>query len=370
MPALQKPSILLIDTEQRLTSEYAALLDKVGVCYVAFETHEIPHILSRHEIHVIIMDSGNHFWKNISTLEQLFSDNPQVLFVVIARTRKLEQVLSAMRAGARDYITEPLTYQKLYACCSRVNRVLHSQYAIKTKLFSGIAHDLGSSFQRIFSICNLLSQTDDIQNNPNAKGLIAALHDQALATTELLDNFTVWTRSLAYLQVFCPVKLNVANAIKEVIDYLQTSIKAKNITLDINVSNSHHVYADQFMLQIILRNLISNAVKFTHPSGKVYLYSSINNNSTRISITDSGIGIPANKVKSLLNSCATQSTPGTKNETGSGLGLLLCRDFLAKHRSTLNIVSEPGKGSSFAFELPFIKAKSHFAVCKSATTPG
>jgi signal transduction histidine kinase len=127
----------------------------------------------------------------------------------------------------------------------------------------------------------------------------------------------------------------------------------KQISIHNCVADEYAVMADQNMINLVLRNLVSNALKFTQQGGEVHLNAERSGDAIRIWIRDTGIGIPNEKIEQLMNGGQSKvTTRGTSNEKGSGIGLLLCKEFIEKHNSTITIKSTPGKGSEFSFELP------------------
>lgn len=128
--------------------------------------------------------------------------------------------------------------------------------------------------------------------------------------------------------------------------------QSKNITIQSEIKNEEYVFADKDMLETIFRNLISNAIKFTENNGKVLLSMTNENNKTVFSIKDSGIGIAPEKMANLFAINQRNTTSGTNDETGTGLGLTLCKDFVEKHGGQIWVESEIGKGSNFKFSIP------------------
>ncbi|HEX2393904.1 MAG TPA: HAMP domain-containing sensor histidine kinase, partial [Bacteroidales bacterium] len=150
---------------------------------------------------------------------------------------------------------------------------------------------------------------------------------------------------------------------------LKPSASIKNISVEYSVSGDPVGYADANMLNVILQNLISNSIKFTHSGGKIYVCAKSNNQNAEITVSDNGVGMSKEKIKSLLAIERLNTTRGTDDEKGTGLGLLICKEFIHKHGGHLVIQSEPGQGSSFTFILPQ-KVSSAISEEKLADKPG
>ena len=133
---------------------------------------------------------------------------------------------------------------------------------------------------------------------------------------------------------------------------LMTSAKIKNISMFCDCESDIDVYADRDMLRTVIRNLIQNSIKFTKPEGRITISAKRSGKLVEISVKDNGIGMDENTLKNIFNITDKQTTPGTANERGTGLGLILCKDFVEKNGGTISVESALGKGSNFVFTLP------------------
>ncbi|HEX2974581.1 MAG TPA: CHASE domain-containing protein, partial [Bacteroidales bacterium] len=223
--------------------------------------------------------------------------------------------------------------------------------ATKDRLFSIIAHDLRSPFSSILGFSRIIAEC--CRNNQTEKAIRMAtmLNSAAGHTLMLLENLLEWARNQTGEIEFRPGTCILYPVVLRITDVLKTTAEIKKITVVNSIDPEVHVFADMNMLEFILRNLASNAVKFTNPGGKIIVSSVIENGKVNVSVEDNGIGITGELRRKLLDSDEHVSSIGTANEKGSGLGLLLCKDFLRKHDSTLSIESSPGKGSRFTFTL-------------------
>lgn len=232
------------------------------------------------------------------------------------------------------------------------NHQLEVLVATKDKLFSIIAHDLRSPFNSILGFSDLLIENLKELSIEQINHHVQLINKNAQSTLDLLDKLLDWARNQTGQINFKPEKLNLNFHIQGVIASLDSSAQLKNITLEYDSFQEMEIYADKNMLTTIVRNLIQNSIKFTQPKGEVKIATSKKQNSVEISISDNGIGMSKEIIDNLF--CIGKNDPklGTINEKGSGLGLLLCKEFVEKHKGKIWIESQEGKGSTFTFIIP------------------
>jgi signal transduction histidine kinase/ligand-binding sensor domain-containing protein len=222
----------------------------------------------------------------------------------------------------------------------------------KDKFFSIIAHDLKNPFQAIIGFSEMLKEemkSGDIATSENYAGLINTSANQ---TFRLLENLLEWANSQRGKITFNPVSINLRELVNEEFGVLSDMAKGKNIVLKSSFDDNLSFIADKNMINTILRNLISNAIKFTHKNGRVEVMAMISNNQVEISVSDNGIGMTNETMAKLFRLDGNLSTRGTENEKGTGLGLFLCKEFVEKHGGKIWVESESGKGSIFKMVLP------------------
>ena len=178
------------------------------------------------------------------------------------------------------------------------------------------------------------------------------IYNSSYRAIDLLNNLTEWTRLQTGKKEFFPSEIDVDQVINGVVELLNASALKKSITLSTNLATGCKIFADKEMISSVLRNLISNAIKFTHPKGKVSVNASCKDNEVRVEVKDSGVGIKPEVMAGLFRIGRNISTPGTQNEEGTGLGLILCMEFISRHNGRLWAESVTGKGSRFIFTLP------------------
>jgi signal transduction histidine kinase len=167
-----------------------------------------------------------------------------------------------------------------------------------------------------------------------------------------LENLLEWSRSQRGVIKFNPKTIDLGPMTDECLEVMKENAEKKLITLVSRVSRNTFAYADIDMIKTVVRNLISNAVKFTHSGGEVTVTAEEKEQSVEISVSDTGVGIDAEHISKLFRLDVQVTTKGTANEKGTGLGLILCKEFVERNSGSISIDSEPGKGSRFTFSLP------------------
>ncbi|NCA85929.1 MAG: PAS domain S-box protein [Clostridia bacterium] len=225
--------------------------------------------------------------------------------------------------------------------------------ATKDKLFSIIAHDLRSPYNAQLGFLETLLDQESPYSSEERKRIIRTLYNTTRQSFALLDNLLIWSRSNAGKIAYKPEVLLVAQLFEDVTEMLRYSAQAKNITIEFDLPDDNmEVTADSEMTSTILRNLVSNAIKFTSEHGSITL-SALQHDpqQTIICVTDTGVGIPADQMPKLFEAESTYSTVGTKQERGTGLGLIVCREFVERNGGKIWAESTHGKGSTFYFTL-------------------
>lgn len=230
--------------------------------------------------------------------------------------------------------------------------------ATKDKFFSIIAHDLKNPFNAIHGFSNLLVeqiQAKDYEGVEEYAGIIQNASEQAIS---LLYNLMEWSRSQTGRLKFNPEMIEIDPLVNDVTVLLKESAQNKSIMICSEKLQNEMVYADKAMLNTVLRNLISNAIKFTFPGGKIIISAKRTAEEMVISVSDNGVGMNTDFINKLFHIEENVSTSGTQQEEGTGLGLILCKEFVDNHNGRIWVESEEGKGSTFYFTLPYPKEKA------------
>jgi signal transduction histidine kinase/ligand-binding sensor domain-containing protein len=233
-----------------------------------------------------------------------------------------------------------------------MNNKLYELNASKDKFFSIIAHDLKNPFQTIIGFSDMQKEEIKSGNFTGIEEYAGLINTSAIQTYRLLENLLEWANSQRGGITFKPVPINLMDILNEEFIVLNDIAIMKNIELKSSFPNDLIFRADNNMIKTILRNLISNAIKFTHKNGMVEVRAMIKDRNVEISVSDNGIGMTDESMAKLFRIDANLSTQGTEKEKGTGLGLFLCKEFVEKHGGKIWVESESGKGSTFKFLIP------------------
>lgn len=237
-------------------------------------------------------------------------------------------------------------------------RELTKSNSTKDKLFSILAHDLRTPFNSMIGFADILYNDYETLSEKEVREYINIIYNGLESTYELLNNLLIWSKDQKGKLENNPLQQNLFLLSKHTIDTMQISTKEKSILLNINIPNKLNVIVDENLYQTILRNLVSNAIKFTPKQGTVTLeaeskWDSRNNKEyIQIKVQDNGVGIAEHLKPMLFDIGEKYSTRGTEDETGSGLGLSLCKEFVEKSGGEIWFESKLNEGSTFYFTLP------------------
>ncbi len=222
----------------------------------------------------------------------------------------------------------------------------------KDRLFSIIAHDLKNPFLSIIGFSDLLKEGYHDLKEEQILEYLDCIHSSSTSAYDLLFNLLEWARAQIKTIDINPEKIGIEHLIGEIMELLAVQAKDKHIQFENSVEPNLKILADRNMVHTILRNLISNAIKFTEVGGSVKFTTKKYKNRVSISVKDSGIGISEEKIKTLFSLEKSKCTIGTSGETGTGLGLLVCKEFLQLNEGKIGVTSKSGYGSTFTITLP------------------
>jgi len=289
--------------------------------------------------------------------------------IFITGMGKTENKVKGFELGGVDYVTKPFNKHELLARIkthlnlreakkkvSKQAADLKKDNVLKDRLFSIIGHDLRSPLSAIkmqldFILRGIINPTDPNFINKTVHNLNATT-DEAF---NLLDNLLGWAKSESGSLSIIKENVNILNLVEQCERLQQLAIENKNIDLQITIPENAFVYADMNMIKTVLRNLVSNAIKFTPVEGSISISARLEDEFWNVSVSDSGVGISEEDLVKVLNLSEHFSKEGTEQEAGTGLGLILCQDFILKNGGTLWVESTLGKGSSFTFSVPTVE---------------
>jgi len=279
-----------------------------------------------------------------------------------------EDIVKGFELGAVDYITKPfntaelisrvnthLNLKKAQDIIKQQNKELEELNATKDKFFSIIAHDLKNPFHTLIGFSELILDNYANYDSEKIKKFVAMMHDTSKQGHNLLENLLQWSRNQTGRIEWEPIVVDLQLLVTYTFNQLKSNAIKKQISLINEIPDKTYLRADTNMLSTVLRNLISNALKFSPVNTKIEVSSIDNEDDVQISIKDYGVGISAQNLERLFRIDESYTTLGTEKEKGTGLGLLLCKEFIEKHGGKITVKSKENEGSSFIFSIP--KAK-------------
>ena len=292
--------------------------------------------------------------------------------IFISALNEIADKLNGFALGGVDYITKPFQSDEVLA---RVNthltlrrvqqelerelgrrrqaeEALREANASKDKFFSIIAHDLRSPFTGLIGITGLLVENLEIFPQEKLAKIVSRLHASVETTYALLTNLLAWSRLQRGLMDCVPDRLSLTYIAEKNTCLFTATAEQKQITLKNLVPQGTMAYADPTMVDAVIRNLLSNAVKFTPAGGTIEVSAHAVEDRIELAVADSGIGMRPEALEKLFRIDVKSSHRGTDGEEGTGLGLILCKEFVEKNGGTIRVTSEVGKGTTFVFTLP------------------
>jgi len=224
--------------------------------------------------------------------------------------------------------------------------------ATKDKFFSIIAHDLKSPFNSIMGFSELLVEQVKNKDYNGIEKFAGIILNSSQRAVDLLMNLMEWSRSQTGRMEFIPEYFELVDFMGEILFMFDDIAGQKSIIIKKNLPSKIPVFADKAMINTVIRNLVSNAIKFTKTGGEIIITATEKQNEILVSVKDNGVGIPHSAVDKLFRIDENYTTSGTNNEQGTGLGLILCKEFIEKHGGKIWVESEEGKGSMFSFIIP------------------
>ena len=283
----------------------------------------------------------------------------EIPIIFISALNDTNDIIKAFNSGGVDYISKPFRAEEVSARVSthlklhRQNKELYDLNASKDKFFSIIAHDLRGPFNGFLGLTQIMVEELQTLTMEEIREIAFGMKSSATNLYRLLENLLKWAMVQQGLITLIPEQLELLTVTNESIEMIREAAKGKNIDIEFDIPDSLTVMADKNILQTVVRNLVSNAIKFTDKGGRILISVEATNEwYIQISVTDSGIGISPEMVKDLFRIDVRTGRKGTGGEQSTGLGLLLCKELVEKQGGTIWAESEVGKGSKFCFTIP------------------
>lgn len=265
----------------------------------------------------------------------------------------MEDKVRGFQCGAVDYICKPIQQEELLArikthlMLQRQKNELIRLNSEKEMLFSVIAHDLKDPFNALFGYADLLMNYYETYDDIQRRKYIGYIKEMSEKLYTMMEDLLGWARSLSSGVVWKSETIKLATLVEQASEAMLVHAKNKGIYVEINVCDDAIISCDSNMISVVLRTLLSNAIKFTPPSGKIVISSGVEMVDIVLVVEDSGVGIPEDKMTEIFSDKGCFSTPGTLNEKGAGLGLVLSREFLRLNGGSMRVESREGYGSRF-----------------------
>jgi PAS domain S-box-containing protein len=280
--------------------------------------------------------NGKMKWNSIS-VSPIFNDSGQIHNLVITKEDISE------RKEAEEAI-------------KKYNTELKELNESKDKFFSIVSHDLRSPFNGLLGLANLMASEFDSLPYEELKNIADSLNSSANHLFKYIENLLEWSRLQTGKMVCQPAKLDLQNSLINVLNILSINISRKNLSVEYHLEDDSNVYADPNMVNSILDNLISNAIKFTNNGGKIKISTAKQGFFLTIIVEDNGIGIKDEDINKLFTLHTHHSNEGTEGERGTGLGLLICKEMVEANGGKILVDSKLGKGTTFYFTLPMFNS--------------
>lgn len=362
--------ILIVDDIAKNIQLLGKVLDNQGYGVVAVtEGDQVLKAARKHNPDLILLDimmpgkSGFEVCEELKADEKL-SDIP-IIFLT-ARSDE-EDIIKGLNLGGADYVTKPFNSGELLARIethlslkNARDKIIQQQNklqqlsATKDKIYSIVAHDLRGSLSGIYGLVEIIDEElDDDVVSEDVKKYIRYIFQGAAASKQILENLLAWTRHQTDSLQMNMEEFSLLDEIETSVQLYQTQAKKKQIDIQFETDEGNMmVRADRQMLATVIRNLLSNAIKFSHSGDQVTLKISSMDGGTLVSVKDEGIGMPEEIRSRIFNYDSRPKRSGTNKEHGTGLGLLLCKDFVEAHNGEIRVNSKPNEGTEFQFEIP------------------
>lgn len=374
--------ILVVDDVQSNVLLLKALLGRegFGIVIAMNGTEALQKVKSEHPDLILLdvmMPDMDGF--EVAGHLKLEPEQAEIPIIFLTALNDSASVVKGFQLGANDFISKPFRREELLIWVEhqlslvdarriilRQTEELRKTIAGRDKLYSVIAHDLRSPMASIKMLCNTIMMSIDRQTVPaDVFEMLEMTNKTAEEVFSLLDNLLKWTKSQLGKLSNVPQSIDMVGLVNGVIEVFKPIAGSKSISLKLDSAvESVHVTVDIEMIKSVVRNLISNAIKFSHKDTAVVVHVKVqevadenrteagNDKEVLVTVSDSGCGIKKEDQEKLLNEATHFTTFGTDSEEGSGLGLLLCKDFVSKNHGRLWFTSEEGVGSNFNFTIP------------------
>lgn len=369
-----KISVLIAEDDFLIADEISRIIKKLGYKQLGIAGNGVKALEMAMSLNpdVVIMDIKMPKMTGLEVAKKIVDNGCPSAIIILTAHESHDLVEEASKSGVAAYLTKPPKPEEIeraiYIALARQRDLIKSQQLIKEleerkreladlnatkdRFFSILAHDMRNPVSALYTFTEYLS--DNVKNisEEELHQYLSVIHTTSKGLSELLEELFLWASLRSNRYEFKPEKIVLNEAVSSVVSLLMANATQKGIQLESAIDANIAVNADRNMLHSVLRNLVSNALKFTPQAGKVSVTATVKDNDILVCISDTGLGITKKDVAKLFRIDEHYSTLGTKGETGSGLGLVLCKDQVERNQGKIWVESEAGKGSNFFFTLP------------------
>jgi signal transduction histidine kinase len=306
-------------------------------------------VFFRYFIIIFMAISATLLYENM--IQRYHLSNIKLIDRIRGKNQKLSLKANELRVANEKLLDANEELERITKETDDLNKSLNSLIVQKDKFFSIISHDLKNPINILDGFANLLNDHYELYNEDKRRKYLRIIRDSSNSLKNLIEGLLEWSRIQSESFKYFPTEINLFQLIEMVLDSAKSQALQKGINLTSKININTTIYADFQMMYSVFRNLVSNAVKFTHTSGVVMVHDVDEDNFVKIQIEDNGLGIREENISKLFHIDTSFSTHGTNNETGTGLGLVLCKEFVEKNGGTIGVESKPGIGSTFWVKL-------------------
>lgn len=362
------PTVLIVDDNSNNLKIIAITLRELNYrLVIATNGQSAIEMVDKTRPDLVLLDIMMPGMDGYETCEIIKSkkENENLPIIFLTALNEKANIIKGFEVGGVDYITKPFNKEELISrvethlelkftqdALKKNTKYLYELNSLKDKMFSVIGHDLRSPLGSVKMTLEFLSETISEASREELQTTVDFLLKTTNEAFSLLDNLLGWGRAQSGNISINKEKVNLADLVNSVYLIHKKNIGAKNIEFLNNVEKGTTICADLNTITAVLRNLLSNAIKFTPNYGSIIISSVNLENLVRIEVKDTGVGIPVENIPKLFDSTQHLTTYGTNSESGSGLGLNLCYDFVKRNDGEISVESETGKGTSFYIDLP------------------
>lgn len=291
----------------------------------------------------------------------------EIPIIFLTANNQTEDLVEGFNVGGVDYITKPFKREELFVRVSAHLEIAESRKTIvemnksRDKLYSIIAHDIRSPLSGILQTVDAIDQGYFDPTSDDFKEIIHHLKERTQETSTLLNSLLQWTRMQDKAIQLQPANVFIKAIIKSCVELMHQNASDKQIRIELDCADDQLAWCDEVSMHTVFRNLISNAIKFSPIGGLIRISVSSDDVFTKVDIADNGVGMSAETIDKIFNQNMHHTTTGTKNEQGTGLGLMLVKDFIKKNNAMLNVSSVPNEGTVFSIKM--LNKKSCILMC-------